>query len=44
LDLKTGLVEVVYEWARGRPFKDITSLTDVLEGMLLVKLLSLKLI
>ncbi|KAI8070677.1 NUC185 domain-containing protein [Gongronella butleri] len=27
-----GLVEVVYEWARGLPFKYITDLTDVLEG------------
>ncbi|ORX54475.1 antiviral helicase [Hesseltinella vesiculosa] len=29
---KFGLVEVVYEWARGLPFKYITDLTDVLEG------------
>jgi len=28
-----GLVEVVYEWAKGVPFKQITELTDVLEGM-----------
>ncbi|KAK3070092.1 Antiviral helicase ski2 [Teratosphaeriaceae sp. CCFEE 6253] len=27
-----GLVEVVYEWARGMPFGRITDLTDVLEG------------
>ena len=27
-----GLVEVVYEWARGMPFNTITELTDVLEG------------
>ncbi|KAG1466814.1 hypothetical protein G6F46_001870 [Rhizopus delemar] len=27
-----GLVEVVYEWAKGLPFKHITDLTDVLEG------------
>ncbi|CAJ0912616.1 5883_t:CDS:2, partial [Entrophospora sp. SA101] len=27
-----GLVEVVYEWARGMPFKDIMGLTDVMEG------------
>ncbi|KAF4550909.1 ATP-dependent RNA helicase-like protein 1 [Elsinoe fawcettii] len=27
-----GLVEVVYEWARGMSFKRITELTDVLEG------------
>ncbi|KAL0077067.1 NUC185 domain-containing protein [Phycomyces blakesleeanus] len=30
--LKFGLVEVVYEWAQGLPFKHITDLTDVLEG------------
>ena len=30
--LKFGLVEVVYEWAKGLPFKHITELTDVLEG------------
>ncbi|KAI8971231.1 NUC185 domain-containing protein [Pilobolus umbonatus] len=29
---KFSLVEVVYEWARGLPFKHITDLTDVLEG------------
>ncbi|KAK9466501.1 NUC185 domain-containing protein [Lipomyces arxii] len=27
-----GLMEVVYEWARGMPFNQITNLTDVLEG------------
>ncbi|KAK9463086.1 NUC185 domain-containing protein [Lipomyces oligophaga] len=27
-----GLMEVVYEWARGMPFSQITGLTDVLEG------------
>lgn len=27
-----GLVEVVYEWARGMSFNQITDLTDVLEG------------
>lgn len=27
-----GLVEVVYEWARGMSFRAITDLTDVLEG------------
>ncbi len=32
--LKFGLVEVVYEWARGLSFKHITDLTDVLEGIL----------
>ncbi|KAG9305006.1 hypothetical protein G9A89_007409 [Geosiphon pyriformis] len=30
--LNFGLVEVVYEWARGMTFKDIMQLTDVLEG------------
>ena len=30
--LKFGLVEVVYEWAKGTSFKDITNLTDVQEG------------
>lgn len=29
-----GLVQVVYEWARGMPFKEITELTDISEGML----------
>lgn len=29
---KPGLVEVVYEWARGMPFSEITNLTDVPEG------------
>lgn len=27
-----GLIEVVYEWARGMSFNRITDLTDVLEG------------
>ena len=27
-----GLVQVVYEWSRGMPFKEITELTDVSEG------------
>ncbi|KAH7915723.1 ATP-dependent RNA helicase [Hygrophoropsis aurantiaca] len=31
-NLKFGLVEVVYEWAKGMPFDQITSLTDVAEG------------
>ncbi|KAH6875012.1 NUC185 domain-containing protein [Coprinopsis sp. MPI-PUGE-AT-0042] len=31
-NLKFGLVEVVYEWANGMPFEQITSLTDVPEG------------
>ncbi|KAL7750016.1 Antiviral helicase ski2 [Sorochytrium milnesiophthora] len=30
--LNFGLVEVVYEWARGMSFKQIMGLTDVLEG------------
>ena len=30
--LHFGLVEVVYAWARGVPFADITELTDVQEG------------
>lgn len=25
-------LQVVYEWARGTPFSDITQLTDVMEG------------
>ena len=29
-----GLVEVVYEWARGKPFGEIVSLTDVQEGVI----------
>ncbi|KAJ9095673.1 hypothetical protein QFC21_005545 [Naganishia friedmannii] len=29
---KHGLVEVVYEWAKGMPFDQITDLTDVPEG------------
>jgi antiviral helicase SKI2 len=31
-NLRFGLVEVVFEWARGLPFKYITDLTDVQEG------------
>ena len=27
-------MEVVYEWARGMPFADITKLTDVQEGVI----------
>ena len=30
--LRFGLTEVVYEWARGMTFKQITELTDVQEG------------
>lgn len=30
--LHIGLVEVVYEWARGMSFKDVMNLTDVSEG------------
>ncbi|WVQ67181.1 uncharacterized protein L199_005376 [Kwoniella botswanensis] len=29
---KVGLVEVVYEWAKGMPFNQITELTDIPEG------------
>ena len=29
-----GLVESVFEWARGMPFSEITNLTDVQEGRL----------
>ena len=29
-----GLVEVVFEWARGMPFAEITQLTDVQEGVI----------
>ncbi|KAG8069798.1 hypothetical protein GUJ93_ZPchr0006g44661 [Zizania palustris] len=32
--LKFGLVEVVYEWAKGTPFADICELTDVSEGLI----------
>ncbi|KAF8640787.1 hypothetical protein AX17_000436 [Amanita inopinata Kibby_2008] len=31
-NLNFGLMEVVYEWAKGMPFEQITSLTDVAEG------------
>ena len=31
---KFGLVQVVYEWARGMPFNEITDLTDVQEGII----------
>ncbi|KAJ7597378.1 antiviral helicase [Mycena floridula] len=30
--LNFGLMEVVYEWAKGMPFEQITALTDVAEG------------
>nr|GLL30960.1 DExH-box ATP-dependent RNA helicase DExH11 isoform X2 [Ipomoea trifida] len=33
-NLKFGLVEVVYEWAKGTPFADICELTDVPEGVI----------
>ena len=32
--LNFGLIEVVYEWARGMPFSQITTLTDVQEGVI----------
>ncbi|KAL4421866.1 hypothetical protein ABPG77_003668 [Micractinium sp. CCAP 211/92] len=31
-NLNFGLAEVVYEWARGTPFRQICDLTDVMEG------------
>ncbi|XP_060071895.1 superkiller complex protein 2-like [Ylistrum balloti] len=31
---KFGLMEVVFEWARGMPFAEITNLTDVQEGII----------
>ncbi|XP_071934825.1 DExH-box ATP-dependent RNA helicase DExH11 isoform X2 [Coffea arabica] len=33
-NLKFGLIEVVYEWAKGTPFADICELTDVPEGLI----------
>ena len=30
--LKFGLMEVVYEWAKGTPFAEICKLTDIMEG------------
>ncbi|XP_062514975.1 superkiller complex protein 2-like [Corticium candelabrum] len=33
-ELHFGLVEAVYEWARGMPFSEITNLTDVQEGII----------
>ncbi|XP_024013505.1 DExH-box ATP-dependent RNA helicase DExH11 isoform X2 [Eutrema salsugineum] len=33
-NLKFGLVEVVYEWAKGTPFAEICELTDVPEGLI----------
>ncbi|KAL9238723.1 hypothetical protein vseg_013107 [Gypsophila vaccaria] len=33
-NLKFGLVEVVYEWAKGTEFADICQLTDVPEGLI----------
>ncbi|KAJ3685614.1 hypothetical protein LUZ61_014778 [Rhynchospora tenuis] len=33
-NLKFGLVEVVYEWAKGTPFAEICELTDVSEGLI----------
>ena len=30
--LNFGLMEVVYEWGKGTPFRDICTLTDVMEG------------
>ncbi|KAM8952765.1 superkiller complex protein 2 [Pelodytes ibericus] len=31
---KFGLTEVVYEWARGMPFSEIMTLTDIQEGLI----------
>lgn len=31
-ELRFGLAEVVYEWAKGTPFAQVCDLTDVLEG------------
>ena len=31
---KFGLMEVVFEWARGMPFAELTALTDVQEGII----------
>nr|XP_034300417.1 helicase SKI2W-like [Crassostrea gigas] len=33
-EFKFGLMEVVFEWARGLPFAEITGLTDVQEGII----------
>ena len=33
--IHTGLMEVVYEWAKGTSFKDVMNLTDVSEGITL---------
>ena len=32
VSLKTGLVNVVYQWAKGRSFGEIMDMTDVAEG------------
>ena len=32
-----GLVEVVYEWARGKPFGEIVALTDVQVRKIFIK-------
>ena len=31
---RVGLVQVVYEWAKGMSFKEITELTDIPEGII----------
>ncbi|KAL5012765.1 hypothetical protein ScPMuIL_011316 [Solemya velum] len=33
-EFKFGLMEVVFEWARGMPFSELTLLTDVQEGII----------
>ncbi|KAJ3676350.1 hypothetical protein LUZ60_003762 [Juncus effusus] len=40
-NLKFGLVEVVYEWAKGTEFKEICELTDVSEGLIVRTILRL---
>lgn len=39
--LNFGLMEVVYEWAKGTPFSEICSLTDVMEGSIVRSILRL---
>lgn len=33
-ELNFGLIEVVYEWARNKPFAEIMELTDIKEGII----------
>jgi len=39
--LNFGLMEVTYEWAKGTPFSEICSLTDVMEGSIVRTILRL---